>query len=158
MRAVGLRAEKAVERYLKRQGWLVLPTHMFSGPQDSVAPMMRSSDPSKSIILPDLLMSDGKGMRWIEVKYKTHADFTRITGRFETGIGLRLWHHYRKIGEQTRVDVWIYFCHSKEDEVRSLKVTDVGNRCRISKIGAEQIIFFPWDDLVPVCKLSEINK
>jgi hypothetical protein len=152
--------ERTVAAWLMSREWLVLPTYDFSGKGDDKAPKLMADSEADSLVIPDLLCARHGEVQWVEVKEKDSASFTNITGRFETGISLRLWEHYTKVRAATGTPVWLFFAHNKEDEVRCGEIASLSPKKRIyggPRMGRAGMVFFPYHDLTLVCKLSEIR-
>jgi len=142
--------EEQVADWLMGQGRMVLPVYEYSGLGDGKAPKLLAIPSSASLVVPDLLVvAKGKTL-WIEVKYKSHADFTHITQRRETGISQRLWGHYQRVQTVTGLPVWILFVHEKEDELRAGALTELNQNKRAyngGKMGGAGMYFFPYNEL-----------
>ena len=152
--------ERTVAAWLMSKEWLVLPTYDFSGKSDDKAPKLMAESPDESLVIPDLLCARRGEVRWVEVKEKDSASYTNITGRFETGISLRLWEHYQKVRAATGAPVWIFFAHNKEDEVRCGEIATLSPKKRIyggTRMGRAGMVFFPYHELVFVCRLSDLR-
>ncbi len=157
--AFGREIEKAVGAWLMSKGLRILPVYDYSGLQENKAPRFTAAVQSESLVLPDLLGARDSSCRWYEVKYKHHADFTRKTQRLETGISLRLWKQYQQVEKVSGIPVWLLFAHRKEDEVRGEMIARLLGRERVycgGKMGSAGMVFFAWDDLKRVEKLSAI--
>lgn len=150
--------EKAVAAWLQRRGWLVLPTYDFSGKDDDKAPKLMAQQWSKSLIVPDLLACRGE-THWVEVKYKTHAEWTWMTQRYETGLNLRLWDHYREVWRVSGIKIWIVFVHRDEAEMRCGDIEYLNKLRRVyrgDKMSPGGTIFFPWEKLHRLAGLDEV--
>jgi len=158
--AFARRYEKGVALWLMARGWRILPTYDFSGSDGDKAPRLLAENDDKSLVLPDLLACKGGNSRWVEVKYKDAADWTRTTQRFETGISLRLWRHYLMAKEASGLNVWIVFVHQREGEMRGAEVAALAEMPpRIyegKKMGRGGMAFFPWNGLRLMATLDEI--
>jgi hypothetical protein len=164
----GRRAELAVSRWLQQtRGWHVLPAYDYAGQGERKAPRLEGLP--TSLVVPDLLAARQGVSAWFEVKLKTHADYTYLTGRQETGIALRLWNHYLEVQALTGLRVWLVFVHEDEDEVRAgdLASLAVGTclhgdglpTMRIydgGKMGHSGMAFFCWECLIPMARTSEL--
>lgn len=172
----GRRAELAVSLWLQRtRGWHVLPAYDYAGQGEKKAPRLEGLP--QSLVVPDLLGAKDGMTAWFEVKLKTHADYTYMTGRRETGIALRLWNHYLEVQALTGLRVWLVFVHEEEDEIRtgdlvtlSIAACPHGERLRLvgdrpfptmrvydgSKMGRSGMVFFCWDCLIPIARTSEL--
>jgi len=158
---IGRAAEKLVAAWLKRRGWRILPVYDYSGLDEGKAPKLEAEKAEDSLVTPDLLAARAGVMSWFEVKYKTRADWTRKTKRFETGISLRLWRHYREAQAASGATVWLVFVHEQEDEIRAGALDDLAkvkrDYCDV-KMGRGGMAFFPWDSLKRLGKLSDVRR
>jgi hypothetical protein len=150
--------EKIVARWLQRRGWLVLPVYDYSGLGDGKAPKLQGD--GVSLVTPDLLAARDGSTKWFEVKHKTRADWTRITGRLETGIDLRLWNHYVRVRASTGCEVWIVFVHEHEDEIRAGEIgaLDAIKRESPRFNNGRGGVFWAWDSLTPMAKWSDVKR
>lgn len=119
---IGDKGQRAVAKFLREQGWWVVPSYEFSGSSDDKAPMLEG--PLKGLILPDLdCAKDGQRM-WVEVKTKTAATMTYdpcaipglsfkearqqgIEGIAEHGISERQALDYLEVARITGADVYL---------------------------------------------------
>lgn len=160
---IGREAEKAVARWLMGRGWKVLPVYDYTGSDGKKAPKLESAKSSESLVCPDLFIVRGGSSRWCEVKYKTHADFTRKTQRKETGIDYRLWNHYLSVERESGFPIWLIFAHKAEDEIRGEALAELSKpeRHRIydgGKMNRSGMVFFEYDALRLMGKLSDVLK
>jgi hypothetical protein len=163
----GRAAEIAVSQWLQRRGWAVLPAYDYSGRDADKAPRMESTE--RPLVVPDLLAARKGATAWFEVKRKTHADLTRMTGRLETGIAWRLWDHYHDVRVRTGLPVWVVFVHDKEDELRACEIGEAefaecnhgrsGRTIRFyggDKMDRNGMVFFCWSCLVVIGRTSAV--
>ena len=135
--------------WLKARGWRVLPVYDYSGKGDSKAPRFEGRGPITSLVMPDLLAARDGELRFVEVKYKTRPDYTRATGRLETGISLRLFRDYQAVEACTGAPVWIVWIHGTARPVAST-LAKVEQNMRVyegPKMGRGGMIFVPLDAL-----------
>lgn len=155
--------EKAAAEWLRTRGWYTLPTYDYSAGGDK-APKLMSPTGAEDLVIPDLLTMRREGRRWLEVKYKSHADVHRNTEalwkirgaapevareRSEvTGISLRLWGHYKAVQEATGIPVYVAFLHEKEREVRGGTLAEleaaVSHFYDGARMGRDGMIFFKY--------------
>lgn len=109
--------EVAASEWLRTRGWYTLPTYDYSAGGDK-APKLMAPTGLPDLVIPDLLTMNTEGRRWLEVKFKTHADLHRTSGELVTGISRRLLGHYRSVQKVTGTTVYVVFIHEKEEEVR----------------------------------------
>lgn len=155
----GREIEKCVSRWLMKRGESILPVYDYSGLAEDKAPKLTNLHSSDSLVLPDLLgFRMGRGM-WFEVKFKDSANFTRITGRLETGISKRLWDQYWRVAAISGLPVWLIFAHKKENEIRAGSLGMLQHKCRFyegGKMGRCGMVFFPYDSLILLSKYSDV--
>jgi hypothetical protein len=106
--ARGKIGESLISQWLQARGHLVFPAYEKEisegkGPQLFAA--------SGNLVLPDLLVFGGDGMRWIEAKHKTCFTWHRKKRRWVTGIDLRHYYEYCSVRIETGLPVWIMFWH-----------------------------------------------
>jgi len=96
--------------------------------------------------------------RMAETWYCPRADLTRVTGRLETGLSLRLLDQYREVKARTGIDVWIFFGHELEDEVRCCEIDKVRWRAmpQANGMGRGGMAFVGWDDLAHFVTFSTV--
>jgi len=159
--AMGREYELLVAGWLKRRGFLILPVYDYSGLGENKSPKLQAANDADSLVVPDLLIAQAqKGTKWVEVKFKARADFTRKTQRMETGIALRLWRHYHEVKAATGLPVWLMFCHAEEDEIRGAEIADLASAVRVydgRKMGRGGMAFFPVEALRRLARLSAIR-
>lgn len=103
---MGSEGEQVVKRLLQENGWFVIPSYAYTGPEGDKAPKMEGL--KTYFVIPDLDVCKVGTRRWIEVKTKTEATFTRITQRYEHGIPLRHYHHYFEVQRMSGCRVWLF--------------------------------------------------
>lgn len=103
--------EQVIKNLLIQNGWLIIPSYAYTGPGDDKAPRMEGMN--TYYIIPDLDICKLGTRRWIEVKTKEAADFTRITQRLEHGIPLRHYYHYFEVQKATGCPVWLFVYEQK---------------------------------------------
>lgn len=152
--------ERALSRWLQRQGWGILPVYNYSGADNNKPPLLEIVDGpvvGAGLVLPDMLGARGGQSQWFEAKRKTHADYTRCTDRLETGFSLRLYRHYCEVEKRSGLPVWVFFGHEEEDEVRFGALTKLSKRTYDGpRMGPSGMVFFGWDALTPLCTMSEL--
>lgn len=157
--AQGREIEKAVAAWLMARGTKILPVYDYSGLADGKAPKFTAAKISESLVVPDLLGAKSGHCIWFEVKYKHHADFTRKTQQFETGISYRLWMHYQQVEQESGIPVWLLFAHYKENELRGERLSSLKGNARIyngPKMGSSGMVFFNYRSLKRFAALTDI--
>jgi len=152
--------EKRMAALLRERGWYVLPTYDFSGKGDDKAPKLMAPVGCESLVLPDLQCFGEDGQRWVEVKYKTRADYNRKHGYTVTGISRRLWRHYRSVAEVSRADVFVAFLHDEEAEIRGDSLANlssyVSHEYDGSKMGRDGMVFWRYGQIPRWCQLDRL--
>lgn len=146
--------ERALSAYLQSRGWGVLPVYDYSGDEDKAPKMHKVAG---GLVLPDLFAARRGTSCWVEAKRKTRTDLHRITNTIETGLPLRLLREYERVRDESGIDVWLFFGHEVENEVRCIRVGELEPRVygggRMSRGG---MAFFPWDRLHRLCELTAV--
>lgn len=113
----GRAGELEAASLLQSRGWFVIPSYDYSGDDRDKAPKMKGV--SDEYILPDLDCCKGPEgeaaalRRWVEVKVKAAASWTRKTKCYEHGIPIRHYNHYVAVEKITGCAVWL--CVHEED-------------------------------------------
>lgn len=141
------------------KGYRILPVYDYSGLDQKKAPKLTAIVQSDSLVLPDLLSAKAGSSRWVEVKFKNSASFTRCTKRLETGISRKLWNHYQKVEIETGIPVYLVFAHKIENEVRCAPISALVGTERVYSgtiMGYHGMVFFDYSKLTILCKLSDV--
>lgn len=144
--------ERALSDYVKRMDWAVLPVYNYRGDEEKAPALERLAG---DVILPDLHVMKNGCSPWVEAKRKTRADWTHITQRFETGINLRHYQHYKLVKQISGDPVLIVFGHDTEDSVRWVEIDALTPRIYAGG-KMPPMAFWPWDELGQICKLSAL--
>jgi hypothetical protein len=107
--------ERQIARWIMSRGSHVLGVYDYSGANDDKAPKLEIVPPEGSLVLPDLLAARGGRSIWIEVKWKSHANWRRNEHEYQTGFNARLWNHYRRVQDRSGLPVYILFAHRGND-------------------------------------------
>ena len=105
--AFGQEGEHEVAKELIRYGVAVMPLYQF---ETEHAPFILTR--SEKVVSPDLLCF---GSVAFMVEVKTKNQWVRYKGVAETGIDQRLYDHYKRVQEATKINVWLYYNHKKEE-------------------------------------------
>jgi len=100
---VGRDGEQRVADWLKDFGWYVIPSYDYSGENGSKAPKLQGL--RNGYPVPDLDIAKSGARRWVEVKTKKTADWTRITRRLEHGI--EHYDDYLRVAQETGTEAWL---------------------------------------------------
>jgi hypothetical protein len=95
---IGRQAEEVVFEFLKRRGYLIVPTALI---ERGGAPLLEGF--VKGHILPNGLASQSGQSGWVEVKYKSRATFNAKYRRWEHGIELHQWDSYLAVVRETGI-------------------------------------------------------
>ena len=142
----GHNGERRVAQLLKERGWYVIPSYDYSGEDGDKAPKLdglRDGFP-----VPDLDIAKDGERRWVEVKTKAAASYTRVTGRLEHGIPKR--HHwaYKRVQEITGCEVWLFIYEEQTGDVLCARLDDLDAVKREydgPKMSRGGMVFFPRD-------------
>jgi hypothetical protein len=152
-------AEEGVSMWMKKRGCLVLPAYDYSGSEKSKAPKLEAYTGGRSLIIPDLLVTGRGDTKWVEVKFKSEATLTRSTGLIETGFSARLFDDYVLVRDSSGIDVWVFFVHVKEGEVRGAdmsRLLSMSRRYMGKSMGDDGMVFFPYYDLDVIASFDEV--
>lgn len=101
----GRELEREIARQMLERGYSVMRCYDLDVDGKHKAPMLEG--PYKGLRLPDLQVSVLGKTDWRECKRKGKADYTRITGEFEHGIGLRCYRDYVAVQEISGLSVYL---------------------------------------------------
>jgi hypothetical protein len=113
--------------FLMSRGWYVIPSYDFTA-EETKAPRMQGT--RDSFVLPDLDVSKSACRRWVEVKYKRSATWTRKTRRLEHGIDTRLYSHYLRVEAETGCELWIAVHEGVTEKLLARRVSDLSPHIR----------------------------
>lgn len=99
----GRAGEQTVVRWLQERGWYVIPSYDYSGGNGDKAPRLQGI--RDRFPVPDLDVARGGNRRWVEVKTKQSADWTRKTRQWEHGI--EHYDDYVRVAEETGTEAWL---------------------------------------------------
>lgn len=111
----GNQGEQIVAMLLRKSGYFVTCLSDINEQGRNKAPGMRNN--SEYLILPDLQVALQGHLGYCEVKWKTKADWTRITGQLEHGIDKHCWEHYQEVRTKTGADVFLFIYERKTGAV-----------------------------------------
>lgn len=105
---MGRSIELIVSRWLRERGWYVIPSYDYSGDDGNKAPRLQGL--AEAFPVPDLdvcrrLPQRKPQRRWVEVKAKEAASYTRNTGMYEHGI--EHYDDYVRVAELTGTEGWL---------------------------------------------------
>lgn len=104
-----------VAEFLKKRGWLIIPSYDYSGDDGNKAPRLQGL--RQSFVIPDLDTCRGGKRKWVEVKTKANAEWGKIAKCMEHGINLRHWNDYWRIQELTGCSVFLSIYEEKTGDV-----------------------------------------
>lgn len=132
---MGRAAEEVVAAWYLSSGWGVHDTSACDGP--GFAPRIAFAD--YKLVLPDLLVFKGGDSRFVEVKAKDSASFTRMTNRLEHGF--ENYGHYLRVQEVTGIKVQICIYEHTTDTMLCAWLGDLMSP-RVSSIDASRPAYF----------------
>jgi hypothetical protein len=106
---VGLLGEDLISRWLRSYGWHVLPAYEVSL-DTGKGPRLFTAHGGK-MVSPDLLIFQGKEIRWAEAKFKRAFTWHRISNSWQTGIDKYMFKEYLSVREATEFQVYLFFLH-----------------------------------------------
>lgn len=142
----GADGEQVIKNLLIQNGWLIIPSYAYTGPGDDKAPRMEGMN--SYYIIPDLDACKLGTRRWIEVKTKEEATFTRIAQRLEHGIPLRHYYHYFEVQKATGCPVWLFIYEKKIGAILYASLNALSYSVRKytgDKMSRGGMAFFPRD-------------
>jgi hypothetical protein len=146
---MGRRGEQVVAAMLRSLGYWIIPSYDYAGPDGDRAPSMRSDD--DALPIPDLDTARRGSRRWVEVKTKSTATYTRMTAQYEHGIDLDKFVRYLDVEETGGVEIWLTFYELDTGLVlhQSLDhLARVVRRYEGTKMGRHGMAFFPRSELL----------
>lgn len=142
----GHNGERRVAQLLKERGWYVIPSYDYSGEDGDKAPKLEGL--RDGFPVPDLDIAKDGERRWAEVKTKTAASYTRVTGRLEHGIPKRHYWAYKRVQEITGSEVWLFIYEEQTGDVLCARLDDLDAVKREydgPKMSRGGMVFFPRD-------------
>jgi hypothetical protein len=142
--AKGHNGELLVADKLMQLGYFVVPSYDYSGQENDKAPKMKGL--MRSFVLPDLDVSKSGSRKWVEVKTKEDATYTRITQQYEHGIPLRHYRQYLEVEKESGCAVYLAVYEIKTGEVLIGRLSELSKLVRIydgDKMSRGGMAFFP---------------
>lgn len=142
----GHNGERLVAELLRRRGWYVIPSYDYSGEDGNKSPKLEGL--KEGYPVPDLDVARSGARLWVEVKTKKTPTYTRITGRLEHGIPLRLYRSYKRVQEITGCEVWLFIYEEETGDVLCGKLDALDGVKRIyegDKMDQSGMVFWPRD-------------
>jgi len=140
----GHTGEVLVAEKLMQLGYFVIPSYDYSGEENNKAPKMKGL--MRNFVLPDLDVSSSGSRKWVEVKTKEEATFTRVTQQLEHGISLRHYREYQEVERESGSPVYLAVYEIKTGEVLIGKLSELSKCVRIydgGKMNRGGMAFFP---------------
>ena len=148
---MGREGEQRVAEWLKQFGWYVIPSYDYSGENGSKAPKLQGL--RKGYPVPDLDIAKSGARRWVEVKTKTTADWTRTTQRYEHGIDH--YDDYLRVAQETGTEAWLAIYETSTQDLLMQSFEKLGEPRRTTMRG-RPMAFWPRDafTLFNICERS----
>ncbi len=143
---LGRTGELLIAKLLQKRGWYIIPSYDYTGEDNDKAPKLQGN--MNAFVIPDLDISKAGSRRWAEVKTKTEATFTRITGRLEHGIPSRHYRSYKEVQDITGCEVWLFVYETNTGDVLYGKLDELEKKKRDyegRKMSYGGMVFFPRD-------------
>lgn len=106
---VGKLGESQIASWLRKRGNHVMPVYEVSSGQYKGPTIFPSY--GGDLIAPDMFVFNKDRAFWVEAKHKEAFSWHRKTRRWVTGIDVRHYRDYKKLGEISQWDVWLLFLH-----------------------------------------------
>lgn len=126
----GRTGEHVVADFLKDLGYYVIPSYDYSGKEESKAPQLQGL--IEQYVIPDLDVAKEGRRRWVEVKTKYDATYTRITHRYEHGLPLRHFRDYQTVQEITGTQAGIAIYEEVSNCILLAWIDDLAPHARYS--------------------------
>ena len=138
-------------RLLQESGCYVIPSYDYAGEGQDKPPRLQG--PRRAYPIPDLDVSKNGERFWVEVKTKASATYTRLTGRYEHGIPLRLFQAYLRVQRITGCPVWLYIVEEDTNTVLRARLDALMSQARVytgDRMSRGGMVFWPLDAFEPV--------
>jgi hypothetical protein len=119
----GRNGEQRVADWLKRDGWLIIPSYDFSA-NDDHPPRMEGH--TQRFIIPDLDASKSGRRVWAEIKTKAGPLLHRASGILEHGIPLRHYQQYLQVELETGCAVFLFIYEESSEALLYQKLSELG--------------------------------
>lgn len=129
----------------------MIPSYDYSGEEGDMPPRLQGEETAYPV--PDLDIAKNGHRRWVEVKTKASADWTRITRQFEHGIPRRHYEAYQRVAEITGGPV--HLCVYEENTQDVLVAPLTALKVRFSMMGRCGMAYFGRDDLCFLFNLAD---
>lgn len=146
---MGSQGEQLVKKMLQENGWFIIPSYAYTGPEGDKAPKMEGL--RTYFVIPDLDACKLGTRRWIEVKTKSKADYTYKTRRLEHGIPLRHYRHYLEVQRESGCPVWLFIYELNTSKLLYASLTALSHGVRIyegDKMSRGGMAFFDRDSFI----------
>jgi hypothetical protein len=110
---LGRTIENAVKDALKQRYSVMMVSNIET--DGRYGPQMESS--TGGVTLADLQLHGGVRRGWVEVKYKSKAQWFRNWQRAEHGIDLQKWNQYMQLQAETEMPVYLMICQLDTKEI-----------------------------------------
>lgn len=142
----GRTGERLIASLLQQEGWFVIPSYDYSGEDGNKAPKLEGL--KAGYVVPDLDVAKDGARRWVEVKTKASASYTRITRRLEHGIPKRHYDCYLEVQRITGCKVTLFVYEEQTGEVLCGSLDELAKVKREytgKKMSGGGMVFFPRD-------------
>jgi hypothetical protein len=153
----GDQGEQIVAHILRKSNYFVICLSDINEQGRGGAPGMRNNQTFHT--LPDLQVALQGKLGFCEVKWKTKADWTRITQQEEHGIDKVCWDHYCQVSKQTGTDVFLFIYERKSGAVLYNHINFLRKVIRYtSKMGRGGMCFFPRSSFYLWGRVIQVGK
>ena len=142
---LGRSVELMVADWLRQFGFYIIPSYDYSGDERNKAPKLQGLN--QGFPVPDLDIAKSGSRKWVEVKAKTKADWTRKTGRYEHGI--EHYDDYLQVQQETGTEVWLAI-YETETNCLLMQSLNLLGEPRRSTMNGRRMAYWPRDAFRPL--------
>ena len=132
--ATGKVGESLIARYMMSRGHVVLPVYEIEK-SSGKGPQLFGEN--ASLVAPDMLVFTANGAMFIEAKHKSVFTWHRVTAKWTTGIDIKHYGDYLRVGKQTQLPVWLMFYHRESTPSESDRASGCPDSCPVGLFGAD---------------------
>jgi hypothetical protein len=156
---IGRTWEEKVSIWLQENQHYVLNVYEYIPTKNGACktPKFQTLPSENSLILPDLQVAQDGITHWIEIKSKAGCGypFQHNPHYRTTGIDLKYWHHYLAVQEASGLEVYIFFVHFNEREIRTASLSDLDCHSRKFIHNGQGMVYWPYDELRAIAYIDE---
>lgn len=147
--------EWIVSMIMRAKKYHVVPSYDYAGVDGGKPPRMQGAN--LALIIPDLDVCRGGRRSWFEVKTKSRADYTRVTGRDEHGMDLWHFNQYQQVELESGCDVTVAVYEETTGDVLAIGLKTIARIGRKSPNfnNGRGGMFWPRDDMAPLATVEK---